>query len=200
MRAIAWLLFLLFAVLVASNGRGLWDDTPLQLPVSASLATAGLLCALCLETIRLRRAGRGLVRLHLEGAVSPLSHAESALRIARSGAWIIGALCLFLVASAFIATIHTPPLSQELAVPFGVVALAVEVTLRRKIGGDGFGWRLAARSAGVLALAWSFTVIILALCVWPLRVELNRQLEHRLSMSETDWMREQLQKFPPPHS
>jgi len=77
------------------------------------------------------------------------------------------------------------------------------VFLNGRIGrGDGFGFALLARSAGVLSLVWSVVFLVAALAAWPLRAELNHQLDRRLAMREEDWMKEQLRKYPPdaPHS
>lgn len=196
-RVAVWLLFLLFAVLVASNGRGMWDDTPFQLPVSVPVASASLICALVLEAIRFGRRGRALPRLQLQGE-PPDANAPRFLRVARFGAWLVASLCLFCLAGLAIGLFDLPPASEIIALPVGVAATALALALSRKIGrGDGFVWRLATRSAGVLSLAWSFGFLVLVLAIWPLRAELNHQLDRRLSMREADWMREQLRKLPP---
>lgn len=197
-RVFAWLMFLIFAVVVASNGRGLWDDTPLQLPVSASIATASLLCAVALEVIRFRRGGRMGPRLQLQGE-KLRSSAPLTLRMARMGAWLVASLCLFSAGAFATGEFELSLISEALSVPLGLAAIVLAVVLGRKIGsGDGFVFRLATRSAGVLALAWSVVFVGLALVVWPLRVELNRQLDRRLEIGEISWTKEQIAKNQPP--
>ena len=58
-----------------------------------------------------------------------------------------------------------------------------------------FGWQLAHKSAGLLVVAWSAVFLLIAIGVWPLRVEFNQNLERKLEIGEISWMREQIGKL-----
>ncbi len=197
-RVFAWLAFFVFTFFVASNGRGLWDDTPFQLSLSVPVTLASLFCALVLEGIHFTRSGRTLPRLRLEGEVPPALRAQRALRLALSGSWLVAVFCFGFVLVNYGSAFDLPPLAAFSMTLVGLSAVLFALASRRKIErGDGFAFRLATRSAGVLSLVWSFVFLVAALAVWPLRVELNHQLDRRLAMREEDWIKEQLRKFPP---
>lgn len=200
-RVAVWLLFGIFCLLVATNDRGTWDGTPFQLPVSATVATLCLLGIIVLEIVRIRRSGRALLRLRLEGETSPHSMAPFPWKLARLGAWLVVLICAFLSLSALNGGADTGVEAEFFYIPIGILATGAALFLNRKIKrSDGFAFRLATRTAGVLALAWSVVFLFASLAAWPLRSELNRQLDRRLSMREVDWMKEQIARFPPENS
>jgi len=194
-----WLLFGIFCLFVTTNDRGTWDGTPFQLPISASIATASLICAIALEVVRIRRSGRALFRLRLEGETSPRPRAPFPWQLARLGAWSVAFICGVLALASINGGADFVVEAEFFYVPLCVLATGAGLFLNRKVRpSDGFAFRLATRTAGVLSLAWSVVFLVAALAVWPLRAELNRQLDRRLSMREVDWMKEQIAKFPPP--
>jgi len=196
-----WLLFGIFCGFVATNDVGTWDGTPFQLPISATVAMLCFLGIIVLEAVRIRRSGRALLRLRLEGETSPRSTASFPWQLARAGAWLVafvsGVPALMEVLGRPDYTI-APPSFQ---IPFCILATGAALFLNRKINhSNGFAFRLATRTAGVLALAWSVVFLFASLAAWPLRAELNRQLDRRLSMREVDWMKEQIARYPPENS
>jgi len=200
-RVVVWLLFGISCVLVATSSQGMWDATPFQLPFSTSIAMASLICAIAMEVVRIRRSGRGLLRLRLEGETSPRSTAPFPWRFARMGAWLIALVCavssLVNVDAGSGASVN----AEFIYFPLCVLATGAGILINRKLKpSDGFTFRLATRTAGVLALAWSVVFLFASLAAWPLRAELNRQLDRRLSMREVDWMKEQIARYPPENS
>ncbi len=161
--------------------------------VCAIVSFASLVLALVLTAGRVTKTWP---RLRLEGARPARPVAPLTWRMARVGAWLGALWCLS--SSLMAGTLDLPPLVASLQVPLGILLIVAAVWMGRKIGrGDGFAFRLATRTAGVLSLAGSAAFLVLALAVWPLRVELNHQLDRRLSMREGDWIKEQLAEFPP---
>ena len=198
-RIASWMIFVgCVAIIGGVNISGQGHNVPSFLgSMAVCVSLASLLCALVLETFRLSRT---LPRPQLQGEPFALQ-APRALPRARFGAWLIALLCLWRVFGGHESDFDVPPLSQWLAVPIlqwlavplGILALAVALVLGRKIGrGDGFSWRLASWSAGVLGFAWSVAFLVMALALWPMRAELNHQLDRRISMREEDWLKEQL--------
>jgi hypothetical protein len=195
-RLASWMIFGgCVAIIGGVNTSGQGHNVPSFLGLMVvCVSLASLLCALVLETFRLTRT---LPRPQLQGEPSALQ-APRALQYARFGAWTIALLCLWRVLDGHQPGFDMPPVSQWLAVPLGVIALAVALLTGRKIGsGDGFGWRLASWSAGVLGFAWSVAFLVLALFLWPMRAQLDHQLDRRISMREEDWAKEQFLQLPP---
>jgi len=158
---------------------------------------SSLLCALALEIARLNRV---LPLPRLKGE-EPSNNTPLPLKYARLGACVTVFLCLFLVGSGMINLSDWPSFYPAFTVALGVGAFVLALLLNRKVKrSDGFTFRLATRTAGVLALAWSVVFLFASLAAWPLRAELNRQLDRRLSMREVDWMKEQIAKYPPENS
>jgi len=196
-RVAVWLLFGIFCGFVATNDRGTWDGTPFQLPISAAVVTLCFFGIIALEIVRIRRSGRARLRLRLEGETSPRSTAPFPWKLARLGAWSVALLCAFLSLNAINGGADLTVEAEFFYIPIGIVAMGAALFLNRKIKRcDGFTFRLATRTAGVLALAWSVVFLFASLAAWPLRAELNRQLDRRLSMREVDWMKEQIARFP----
>ena len=197
-RLVAWLLFFVFAAVVSSNGRGLWDDTPFQIGISAPLALVCMGAALALENVRFQRAGRGIPRLRMEGDIAP-TVGTRAWQWLRNGMVLIAVACFYV--SFLGAGADFSPLLSAIGLPVGIVAVGAAVGINRRLGhGDGFAFRLAVGSAGVLSLAFSLAFVLLALGAWPIRAEMNRQLAHRLTVKEADWIQEQVSKNPSPSS
>jgi len=200
-RVAVWLLFGIFCGFVATNDVGTWDGTPFQLPISATVATLCFLGIIALEIVRIRRSGRGTLRLRLEGETPPRSTVPFPWKLARLGAWLVAIICA--VFSLVNVDVGSGALvdAEFYYFPLCILATGVALIINRKVKpGDGFAFRLATRTAGVLALAWSVVFLLASLAAWPLRAELNRQLDRRLSMREVDWMKEQIAKFPPENS
>ena len=176
-------------------GQSLGSNAAMLGFVCVVVSFSSLACASVLTAIRARQAWP---RLRLEGETPARSSAPLTWRLARVGAWVGAAWCVFSTWAAGAGALDLPPLAAAFQAPLGILLLVAAVWLGRKIGrGDGFAFRLATRTAGVLSLAGSFAFLMLALAVWPLRAELNHQLDRRLAMREEDWMKEQLAKFPP---
>lgn len=198
-RAGAWLFFFFFAAIVASDGNAMWDDTIFQMPVSATLATFGLSVALALEIVRYRRTGRFLPRLRIEG--TPLaSPIPRVWRWMRNGAFLVSLSSLLGFWMTSESWVTASPLVLA-CLALGVLGAVATVALAIKTGWrDSFFVEVAWKSAGVLSLVCSVAFILLALGAWPLRTELNRQLDRRLTVKEVDWMQEQIAKNPSPSS
>ncbi len=193
-RATAWLVFLLFALVAASNGRGLWDGTPFQAPFSLAVAVAALVVALSLEIVRFRRLGRALgPRFRLE-TVAEASVPEP--RLARLMRWCLWATCFAFLLVALSGALKNLLWPDTLL--FGALSLAAfGGALRWELQGARrasflFALRLSCRSAGVLSLLWTVILLGLALGLWPLRAQLNAQLERRMKVGEIAWMKEQI--------
>ncbi|RYX85406.1 hypothetical protein EON83_05425 [bacterium] len=191
-RIVVWLLFFVFVTLVASNGRGIWDNTPLQVPVTGTVAFICLAIAVTMEAVRFRRTGQMLPRFTIERTF-PEPTQRRAWRWARNGAWIIVVAGFY---AALPRTLWYQPLRFSITgLSIGAIAILIAIALSFKtLHRDSFFLRLATQSAGVLSIVCSFTFLLLALGVWPLRIELNRQLDRQLSMNEIDWMKEQIAK------
>ena len=57
-----------------------------------------------------------------------------------------------------------------------------------------FRFQLAHHSAGVLVVIWSVVFLAMSLGVWPLRAQLNKNLDRKIQIGEIAWMREQIAK------
>ncbi len=201
-RAISWGIFGLCTFAAWTNGGsygyGIWDDTPLQMPYSLILAGASGLVALSLEIARLRRAGRRFgpnFQVEKIGAAPPKETLPA--RIARIGLWLLCPALLFVAlgGAAWNATRTDIFLVLALAAMVFGGAFWLESKGARR-DRFFFALQLGTRSAGVLSLAWSVVFLGLCLGLWPLRVELNHQLDRRLQIGETNWMREQVAASP----
>ena len=192
-RLLSWLVFGVALILTLTNGRGLWDGTWFALSNSALVADVAALVALTLEFARWQRGGW---RFKLERRAAPSSPAlasDSRLwHLAPYGIWLLCGVLLAPVAMNFVIGI---PFSQNLT-PILLAAFAALGALVSswRLSRDHFKWQLARRSMGALLLAWSAVFLLLALAAWPLRAELNRNLERRIEIGEVAWVREQIAK------
>ena len=77
-----------------------------------------------------------------------------------------------------------------------VIMAAIAMTLSWSVAQRQFKFRfqLAHHSAGVLVVMWSVVFLAMSLGVWPLRAQLNKNLERKLEIGEIAWMREQIAK------
>ncbi|PQV64147.1 hypothetical protein B1R32_107173 [Abditibacterium utsteinense] len=196
-RVASWLLFLVFSLAALPNGYDLWDGTLFQAPFSFFAAFVAAIAVLCFEVPRWQRLERrALPRFRIEKIGSTFRAESGALRLFRLGLWL---LC---PALAFVALTNLPPFlfdRIEMLVPF-LLVLGCAIWLEWKgARRDNFllGLRLSTRSAGVLALLWSVMFIVFCAGLWPLRAELNCQLDRRLQIGEMAWMREQVAAFAP---
>ena len=185
MRLIAWLVGSLGALLVYSNGRGLWDDTIFQFPGALALAIVGLSAASGLELARWQLAG------------TRVRWAKNSAPTGRLRPW---ALLLWMATLAGLAMLfrglieNADGFDQSVWIAFTVLSLTGAFIVGWKTARDHFGYQLARRTAGVLVLMWSLAFLALALGLWPLRAQLNRNQDRHIRIGEMAWMREQVAK------
>ncbi len=191
-RALWWGIFLIFGIATLTDGRGLWDGTPFQSPSAFFIAAGAAIVALALEIVRFRRSGRTLgPRFRIEKTAAAPGFEPVMLRLLRAGVWL---LCPALL---LVAINNLPPFWGDrivMLVPFFLVLFCAVWLERKGARRADFtrAWQLAARSAGVLSLVWSVIFLGLCLGLWPLRAQLNHQLDRRLQIGENAWMREQV--------
>ncbi len=192
-RKVLWIIFAVSLLLTLSNGRGLWDETWFQISNSAFAANLTLIAALSLEFARWWLGGWRF-RWGPRAEKTPVSSLTPTglKRWAPHGLWLI---CGLFLVSPINNTVVGVPFSESiyslfLSTLIGAGALFVSWRTSR----DHLFWRLAHRSMGVLIIAWSFIFLLTALASWPVRTEINRNLERRITIGEIAWMREQIAK------
>ncbi len=184
-RITAWIFSALGAMLVYSNGRGLWDDTLFQFPYALWIASVGLFVALSLELARWNLAGARVSYGRFGDAVALKGRARWVpwmlwmLFFAGAGALIRGALLGDIVFDQIVVAVPT------------VGSLGGALYLGWKLAPDHFRWQLAHRTLGALVLLWSIAFFFLAVGLVPLRAQLNRNFDRRIQLGELAWMREQ---------
>ena len=186
---LAWLFFLVGAVLLGLNSFGWWEGTPLRFPMPQILGTVGLIIALLLEIARWHLAGNRLKFARVTPAPPFASRFE---RFVAFGLRLLASLCLLALAANL--SWQSERVDSLVAgfVLFG--ALLGVIILDWRAARSHFFWQLARRALGVLVLMLSATFLLIALGVWPLRAQLNRGLGRQLKIGEVAWMREQIAK------
>ncbi len=191
-RVTSWLVFGIALVLTYTNGRGLWDGTWFTLSNSALAADIALLVALILEFVRWQRAGWRFKLVARENGIAPKPASVGPKRWVPFGLWL---LCGALLAPVAMNVVGGVPFSESLTpLFFAIIAGLGALITSWRLSHDHFKWQLARSSAGVLVVVWSAMFLLLAVSAWPLRAELNRNLDRRIQLGEIVWMREQMAK------
>ena len=185
LRVIAWPVAALGALLIYSNGRGLWDNTIFQFSHALALAAVGLSAALGLELARWNLAGTRVRWAKTDAPKGRLRPWPLLLRMAT----LVGLALLFRGVIE-----NANGFDQSIWIAFTLLAFLGALIVSWKTARDHFGWQLAWRTAGVLVLMWSLAFLALALGLWPLRAQLNRNQERHIRIGEMAWMREQVAK------
>lgn len=188
-RLVLWLIFLVSLGVTLYQGSDLWNGAWFELSNAALVADASLICVVALELTRWFLGGKRLKSSPHRAGERP----KAGLNFwAPLGAWFLCAL--FLALAAFNLAQGTA-LSESIVPLFlAIVAAAGGLILGWRATSDRFGWHLAHRSVGVLMITGSLIFLLIALVAWPIRAQLNSNLDRQIQIGEIAWMREQIAK------